>query len=125
MDDEKQTLQDANNIVKADITLLFIQTRGWAGLFFRRLSRNDGDIMTAYSEFISYFFQLYMMFKYNAEFTGKVKEWKKKTETYDKLFKRIQDGENVGNILTYWNLLVDDMNQAGIYNLTETEYEGR
>ena len=113
-------------MVKTDITLLTIEARGWAGALFRRTSRNDGDILSCFNRFIEIFYQLYLSFKYNAEPIKKIEDWKKKQKFYDDLFyNKIAKGEIPSNILNYFDAFLSDMVNAGIYNLSQTEFEER
>lgn len=123
MEDTKQPLQDANNLVKTDITLLIIECRGWAGSLFRKMARNDGDIQFGYNRFVEIFYQLYLAFKHNAELSDRIKDWDKKKKVYDKLFyeKILKQNEVLPEIINYFDAFLSDVVKSGLYNLSETE----
>ena len=114
-------------MVKADITLLAIEARGWAGALFRRLSRNDGDIVAVYNNLIEIFYQLYLVFKYNAAQTNKIDDWDKKQKIFDEFFYNdILHGKFMPEkVLKYFDLFMDDLIKCGIYNLTIGEFYGK
>jgi len=114
-------------MVKVDITLLAIEARGWAGALFRRLSRNDGDLVQVYNHFIEIFFQLYLAFKYNASQTNKIDDWGEKQKVFDSLFYNdILHGKFIPEkLLKYFDAFMDDMIKCGIYNLTIGEFYGK
>lgn len=129
MPEEKSflTLQSQENLIKTDITLLAIEARGWAGSLFRRLSRNDGDIIQIYNNFIEIFFQLYLSLKHNVEKTNKIEDWKEKMEIYDKLFYNdLLHGKFMPEkVLKYFDIFMSDMIKCGIYDLSTGEFYGK
>jgi len=118
---EERSLESADSIARADITMLLIQARGMAGMLFRRIARNDGDIITVYNRFVELFYQLYLAFKYNAA-ASNVENWEEKQKIYDSFFNKIFEGKVDLNILKYFDALVSDMVSAGIYNFSKGNY---
>ena len=116
-------LQDSNSMIRTDVTLLFIQARNYASMLFRRISENK-PIKDVYFDFVEVFFQLYLIFKHNAEQTGLVKDFEEKIKKLDDLFyNKIMQGKIVKNILLYFDAFAKDLVRCGIYNLTYADYK--
>ncbi len=126
MEEQKmQTLQSSTSIIKTDITMLVIEARGYAGMLFRQLAREDGDIVFTYNKFLEIFFQLYLSFKYNAQKTEKIERWKEKEKIYDNIFyeRILQKHEVIPEILLKgFDIFLADIISSGIYNLSSTEF---
>ena len=119
-------LQSATEMVKTDVTLLAAQARSWAAVLFRAIARNDKDPLTAYNNFIEIFHQLYGVIRDNAEQTGKIKDWSKKRDSYDKIFMKVLAGEYMPiAILQVWEEFRGDLRACGIYDLSAGEYVRR
>jgi len=121
-----KSLQSSVDIVKTDITLLVIQCRGQAGLLYSKLTMQQKDWGNAYIEFINLLYQLYMVFKYNADKSNKITDWPEKRKIYDLFFEDVISG-NYQPVLALRNFdaILEDLINAGIYNLTATEFEER
>jgi len=122
---EQRYLQDANTLIKTDVTLLFIQTRGLAGRLFRRLAFNDGSWDIVYRDFIEHFYQLYVVFKHNVKFVpGEI--WDEATEKkYDEFFKQVLSGKKFmpREALNLFEEFSNFVIKSGIYNLTMAGYK--
>ena len=126
-------------MIKTDITLLTIQTRGMVGLLYRQLL--DGKLAAEpYRLFVELFFQLYLSFKYNAKYSKKIENWDEKEKMYDRLFyEDLVNGRIVvdknGNrfrtkyfpnhLIRIFDGFVEDMRICGIYDLSHDEFIGK
>jgi hypothetical protein len=117
-------LQSSVETVKMDVTLLAAQSRSWAGALFRAVARKDKDVVVAYNNFIEIFRQLYIVIKHNAEQTGKITDWAKKQEAYDKIFTNILKGDFMPvTMLQVYDEFCADLTKCGIYDLSAGEWE--
>lgn len=123
----QKNLQNSQDMIKSDITLLTIQCRDAAGGLFTHMARNNGDALVSYNIFIDLFYQLFMVFRHNASETGKIKDWAKKEQVYDDFFNgpvaagKYEPKKALGN----WNMMLKDLVKVGVYNLTATEFVER
>ncbi len=119
-------LQSSVGMVKADITMLVIEARGYAGLMFRQLAREDGNINFSYSRFLEIYFQLYIAFKYNAH--DKIDNWMKKEKIFNDMFynRILKNHEFIPEVLLRsFDFFIEDVIKSGIYNLSSTEFVER
>lgn len=124
---ENAALENEQELVKTDITMLVIEARGWAGRLMRREARRDGDSHNAYNKFIELFFQLYISFKHNASFTNKLKDWDKKEPMYDDMFyvSMMRGDYAPKSMLLLFDVFLKDIIATGIYNLSMGEFMER
>ena len=105
-----------------DISILYIETRGLMGLLYRRLARRDGDIIGVYNQCIYSFAQLYDMVKHVIRKSGKIEDWDKREEIYQKLLDQIQEGLfDPDKLIKFWRFLSSDIVNSGIYNEDENK----
>jgi len=103
-----------------DISTLFIETRGWIRLLYRRLARKDGDIVSVYNECIYYLSQLFDAVKHIIRNSGKIENWKQKEKEYKEFFDLILNGEFVPyTTIKIWESLSEDIIESGIYDEDE------
>ena len=131
-------------MAKSDITILTIQCADAASQLYTRLATGAGDPQQSYNIFIDLFYRLYMMFRPNAELTGKITDWQDKVKMFDSLFARIKASDfqavktnNDGTkeivhtnfipdmAIGYWQIMLKDLVSVGVYNLTATDFVER
>ena len=123
---QQRSLQSSIELVKADITYLTVQTRTAASDLYTKQAMGSGDIMGSWATFINLFYQLYSMFKYNADQIGRITDWPEKKKIYDGFFKDVMDGRLCPKRgLMLFDYMFEDLVKGGVYNLTADEFRGK
>jgi hypothetical protein len=106
-----------------DVSVLFIQTRGWINLLYTKVATNNkSGAVTTYATCINFLKQLYDTVKYNIRKLDNVPDWNKKEKLYDEYFERLMKGVyNPTELIKIWDNLRDDIEASGIYSEGENE----
>lgn len=104
-----------------DISTLFIETRGWIRLLYRRMARGDGNIVTAYNNVVYMISQLWDAARLAIRRSGKIEKWDEKEKIYSKILEDVATGKFIPHtLIKFWEFLSEDIVDSGIYDEDKT-----